>query len=125
MKEITLTEGKTKSLVKDMNRAGLKRTEPILTLRPSVFQKPIKDMNRQNGRINIGKCNECGELPTLEGHDFCLGELPGLMNACCGHGDKESAYVQFLDTSCIRGKSACVIIEELKKGAIKPCETWD
>ena len=78
-----------------------------------------------NGRITPPKCVKCGELPTPEGHDACLGELPGLMNACCGHGNVGSAYVQFLDHNVIDGESAMIIINELKKGAVKPCETWD
>lgn len=69
------------------------------------------------GRINIGRCKKCGELPTTEDHDYCLGTLPGVMNACCGHDDKRWAYVQFLDGVVISGESACVILEELKKHA--------
>jgi hypothetical protein len=31
-------------------------------------------------------CGYCGKPNTPEGHDACLGTLPGVMNACCGHG---------------------------------------
>lgn len=31
-------------------------------------------------------CVRCGRQPTLEGHDACLGSLPGVISACCGHG---------------------------------------
>jgi hypothetical protein len=31
-------------------------------------------------------CKVCGELPTPEAHDACLGKLPGVSAACCGHG---------------------------------------
>ena len=31
-------------------------------------------------------CLKCGEVPTLEGFDACLGRLPDVMHACCGHG---------------------------------------
>lgn len=34
----------------------------------------------------VRPCVRCGELPTPEGHDACLGELPGVSSACCGHG---------------------------------------
>lgn len=47
------------------------------------------------GRINPDLCKSCDRHPTKEGHDACLGELPGVANACCGHGDVEKAYVQF------------------------------
>jgi len=31
-------------------------------------------------------CIRCGELPTPEGDDACLGHRPGIKSACCGHG---------------------------------------
>lgn len=31
-------------------------------------------------------CKRCGKYPTAEGHDHCLGTLPGVSAACCGHG---------------------------------------
>ena len=34
-------------------------------------------------------CIRCGELPTPEGHDACLGDIPETTSACCGHGIKE------------------------------------
>lgn len=42
-------------------------------------------------------CHHCGLRKTPEGHDGCLGTLPGegIMNACCGHGDTEDAYIQY------------------------------
>lgn len=42
-------------------------------------------------------CGFCGMSNTPEGHDGCLGTLPGAMNACCGHGDPSAAYVQYDD----------------------------
>lgn len=61
-------------------------------------------------------CGHCGKFRTTEEHDGCLGVLPGVMNACCGHGEIKDAYVQFLDGFCIRNESALLILEELKKG---------
>ena len=46
-------------------------------------------------------CPRCGEMPTKEGHDFCLANLPGVLNACCGHG-KERGYIHFEDGRTIR-----------------------
>lgn len=40
-------------------------------------------------------CGYCGRPNTPEGHDGCLGKLPGVQNACCGHGNLKEAYVQF------------------------------
>jgi len=31
-------------------------------------------------------CKHCGKHATEEGHDACLGTLPGVRSACCGHG---------------------------------------
>lgn len=40
-------------------------------------------------------CARCGRMPTPEGYDACLGELPDVLNACCGHGfdDVQRGYV--------------------------------
>ncbi len=32
-------------------------------------------------------CPLCGKVRTREGYDACLGELPGVANACCGARD--------------------------------------
>lgn len=37
----------------------------------------------------IRPCPRCGRPPTPEGHDACLGTLPGIRSACCGHGVTE------------------------------------
>lgn len=61
-------------------------------------------------------CGRCGEFSTTEGHDNCLGTLPGVMNACCGHGVGSEAYVQFCDGSIVSGRDAVVILDGLTKG---------
>lgn len=48
-------------------------------------------------------CNRCNRPPTPEGFDACLGRLPGVKNACCGHGDPTCGYVQFENGVIIRG----------------------
>lgn len=60
-------------------------------------------------------CGHCGKSYTEEGHDGCLGNLIGVMNACCGHGEIDECYVQFLDGECLRGKDAKIILDVLKK----------
>lgn len=65
---------------------------------------------------NINRaCGHCGLENTKEGHDGCLGTLPGLMNACCGHGNTSEAYVQFLDGHSVHGINAKKIIDILKE----------
>jgi len=31
-------------------------------------------------------CVGCGEMPTPEGYDACLGYIAGMSSVCCGHG---------------------------------------
>ncbi|MCO7246415.1 hypothetical protein [Halomonas sp. Mc5H-6] len=59
-------------------------------------------------------CGHCGDHCTPEGHDPCLGTLPGVMNACCGHGEANAAYVQFGDRTTVRGQEALSVIDELR-----------
>ena len=40
-------------------------------------------------------CQHCGRSPTKEGFDGCLGLLPGVVHACCGHGNSDLAYIAF------------------------------
>lgn len=61
-------------------------------------------------------CGHCGLMATPEGHDGCLGALPGVMNACCGHGGKSTnkPYVQFRDGTDLTGDEAIREIRRLK-----------
>ena len=59
-------------------------------------------------------CGHCGLPNTIEGHDGCLGTLPGVMNACCGHGNINDAYIQFDDGVIVRHKNAERAIADLK-----------
>lgn len=59
-------------------------------------------------------CFLCKNPMTVEGHDPCLGTLPNVMNACCGHGIEGDAYVQFWDDSRIDGKEAVAFQEKNK-----------
>jgi len=69
------------------------------------------------GNYQDRPCGKCGEYRTKEGHDPCLGELPGLMNACCGHGIDTSAYAQYLNGSTVNGEEALEVFKELKNGS--------
>lgn len=64
-------------------------------------------------------CDKCGKYKTYEGHDGCLGELMGLANACCGHGDNKKAYVQFLDGTGVYGDDAIEIQKILKRNTFE------
>ena len=47
-----------------------------------------------------GPCGKCGGA---DDHDKCLGMLPGVVNACCGHGRREDSYIQFVNGVTVRG----------------------
>lgn len=51
-------------------------------------------------------CGCCGKPVTAEGHDACLSTLPGVVNACCGHGNVRDAYVVFDDGRRLYGLAA-------------------
>lgn len=40
-------------------------------------------------------CRRCGEPPTPEGHDACLGHLEGVRACCCGHGVSEPYTIEW------------------------------
>lgn len=42
-------------------------------------------------------CNACGARCPDDAPDPCLGMLPGVSAACCGHGDPGGAYVLYSD----------------------------
>lgn len=50
-------------------------------------------------------CGCCGEFGNSNDGkpDPCLGQLPGVDNACCGHGDRDEAYIRFTNGVIIRG----------------------
>lgn len=54
----------------------------------------------------VRPCKKCGLL--FEGSnngdpDPCLGVLPGVDNACCGHGRREDSYIRFTNGVIVRG----------------------
>lgn len=67
-------------------------------------------------------CGHCGASPTADDHDACLGELPCVMNACCGHGVMEDAYVQYEDVT-LRGQEALDEVARIKAAQVcRECE---
>jgi hypothetical protein len=68
----------------------------------SAFAALRRKAARTRRRRETEPCRLCGQLPTPEGHDACLGTLPGVRAACCGHG-KTEGYVMFDSGLMIRG----------------------
>ena len=56
---------------------------------------------------NERPCGRCGLVNSPEGYDGCI-RLPEVlvMNACCGHGEENEAYIQYWNGSYIRGRVA-------------------
>ena len=46
------------------------------------------------------RCLHCDQTRTAERHDPCIANLPGVMHACCGHGQR--GCIRFLDGRIIR-----------------------
>jgi len=47
-------------------------------------------------------CTRCGHSPTKKGHDWCIRNMPGVLHACCGHGE-EDGYIHFKNGVTIKG----------------------
>ena len=69
------------------------------------------DVNGERRYVDNGKkvsdnpyrpCARCGQYPNEDGDDFCIQRLGAVMNACCGHGNREG-YIQFENGITIRG----------------------
>ena len=53
----------------------------------------------------IRPCGRCGQ-PGPSGRadlDPCLSVLPGVDNACCGHGNRSESYIQFTNGVIVQG----------------------
>lgn len=90
---------------------GFLRGHPMFFKDGQWLYKDTKSPTVGNNRA----CGNCGKPSTREGHDGCLGSLSGVMNACCGHGIENEAYVQFSAKRTIRGKDAIEKISGLKR----------
>jgi hypothetical protein len=62
-------------------------------------------------------CIRCGKAGTVDGHDECIGSLPGVVNACCGHGNVDYAYVHYQSGLVMRGHAAVLEHRRLRMRA--------
>ncbi len=83
-----------------------------------IYQDGDRFRYRDNDELTTTyQSRDCGlcRLPNrADGHDACIGELPGVMNACCGHGSPQEAYIQYVDGSRIAGQEA--LFEQRRMG---------
>jgi len=59
-------------------------------------------------------CAKCGLKRPPSGHDPCIENLPGVGQACCGHGVEEG-YIYFLNGTILRGKFEIESVAETDK----------
>lgn len=79
-----------------MAAKGFLRGHPLIWVDEKwIYEDDHTDISANGGEIR--PCVKCGELFSLdEGEvDLCLGILPGVDNACCGHGIRSESYIRF------------------------------
>lgn len=65
----------------------------------------------------VRPCKKCGEIfsGSNDGEsDPCLGELPGVDNACCGHGVPTESYIRFSNGVVVKGFTEIEYTENYK-----------
>lgn len=58
-----------------------------------VYEDDHAELPSRGGKIR--PCKKCGALFPQGEVDPCLGLLPGVQSACCGHGLRPGSYVHF------------------------------
>jgi hypothetical protein len=66
-----------------------------------VYENDLSSLPANGGQIR--PCRKCGRIFSLENHDPCLGILPGVRQACCGHGVEEQSFISFNNGLIIEG----------------------
>ena len=60
-----------------------------------LFDDNHKEVTRAYGKRPCANCQRVFQGSNIGDPDPCLGNLPGVKNACCGHGVPSMAYVVF------------------------------
>jgi hypothetical protein len=77
---------------------GYYRGHPVVCLEGEACERYANDLTStvdEHGVSVERPCVHCGALAGPDGPDPCLGMLPGVVAACCGHGTVDEAYVLF------------------------------
>ena len=78
------------------------RGNPIVNKGGDWFYEDGVQVSSDPSRI----CGKCNLVNRKDMCDPCLGKLEGVKNACCGHGERESSYIQFENGITVRGFSS-------------------
>ena len=65
--------------------------------------------------VNAGEirpCILCGKIFPEDMADPCLGKLPGVKSACCGHGIQDRAFIRFENGIEVRGFAVTIRKDE-------------
>lgn len=80
------------------------RGHPIIFINNKwVFEDNYELLPGYGGNPKPRACKKCGSKHEMHESDSCLGDLPGVDNACCGHGVREQAYIRFTNGTIVRG----------------------
>jgi len=76
---------------------GYYRGHPVVCLEGEACERYADDLTPTVDAAGIGverPCVRCGAAAAPDGPDPCLGMLPNVVSACCGHGVEEP-YLKF------------------------------
>lgn len=76
--------------------------EHMLLIMSRTENEPFFSSDKRSG-WKARPCPKCGKVRTAKGHDPCIADLPGVVHACCGHG-QHPGYIVFHDGVTIRGE---------------------
>lgn len=115
MSDITLTDGRTITFDTEHDALlALAHLEPIFYRgHPTALNDDLQPCYRDTGELcweNNRPCPHCGREWRTIGEsepDPCLGELPGVKHACCGHGG--DGYVMFENGTTVRFRGGCTV----------------
>ena len=68
---------------------------------PVIWDEKLNDWVWEDTKEPYSKrpkrCPQCSKLPTKEGYDPCIGEIPDAISVCCGHGIEDGYIVWDID----------------------------
>ena len=77
----------------------------------AIFGK-LKDVGKYSWQTLLGVIGTKLQRATRKGHDPCLADLPGVVNACCGHGFM-GGYATLHNGFCLRAKRLIVYLKKV------------
>ena len=93
------------------------RGHPIIRINNNWVYEDTYTLSGFGSEVRLcKKCNKTFEGSNTGDADPCLSELPGVDNACCGHGVPERAYIRFTNGVIIEGFNVIKYTEKWKGG---------